>query len=99
MGFSVSRVPRLSRGWFCPARALQAPRTPRPLHPARGPTYKAEGRISRPSRRCHELNASSFVARIAASTDASLLACVQAALATLTGPRHGGACDRVEALL
>ncbi|HKY37119.1 MAG TPA: citrate synthase, partial [Polyangiaceae bacterium] len=47
----------------------------------------------------HELNASSFVARIAASTDASLLACVQAALATLTGPRHGGACDRVEALL
>jgi citrate synthase len=47
----------------------------------------------------HELNASSFAARIAASTDAHLLACVQAALATLTGPRHGGACDRVEALL
>jgi citrate synthase len=47
----------------------------------------------------HELNASSFAARIAASTGASLLACVLAALATLTGPRHGGACDRVEALL
>jgi citrate synthase len=47
----------------------------------------------------HELNASSFAARIAASTDASLPACLQAALATLTGPRHGGACDRVEALL
>jgi citrate synthase len=47
----------------------------------------------------HELNASSFAARIAASTDASLVACVTAALATLTGPRHGGACDRVEALL
>jgi len=47
----------------------------------------------------HELNASSFAARIAASTDASLFACVSAALATLTGPRHGGACDRVEALL
>ncbi len=47
----------------------------------------------------HELNASSFAARIAASTDASLFACITAALATLTGPRHGGACDRVEALL
>jgi citrate synthase len=47
----------------------------------------------------HELNASSFAARIAASTDASLPACLVAALATLSGPRHGGACDRVEALL
>jgi citrate synthase len=47
----------------------------------------------------HELNASSFAARVAASTDAHLLACMMAALATLSGPRHGGACDRVEALL
>lgn len=47
----------------------------------------------------HELNASSFAARIAASTDAHLPACVTAALAALSGPRHGGACDRVEALL
>jgi len=47
----------------------------------------------------HELNASSFAARIAASTDASLPACLMAALATLSGPRHGGACDRIEALL
>jgi citrate synthase len=47
----------------------------------------------------HELNASAFAARIAASTDASLPACLLAALATLSGPRHGGACDRVEALL
>lgn len=47
----------------------------------------------------HELNASSFAARVAASTDAQLFACFLAALATLSGPRHGGACDRVEALL
>ena len=47
----------------------------------------------------HELNASSFAARVAASTDAPLLACMLAALCTLSGPRHGGACDRVEALL
>lgn len=47
----------------------------------------------------HELNASSFAARIAASAGADLYACLGAALWTLTGPRHGGACDRVEALV
>jgi citrate synthase len=39
----------------------------------------------------HELNASSFVARVAASTDADPYACVLAALATLSGPKHGNA--------
>ncbi len=39
----------------------------------------------------HELNASSFTARIAASTDADPYACVAAALATLSGPKHGSA--------
>lgn len=47
----------------------------------------------------HELNASTFTARIAASTGASLEACVAAALHTLTGPRHGGMGARVEALV
>ena len=47
----------------------------------------------------HELNASSFAARVAASTGADLYACVSAALAALSGPRHGGATDRVEAAL
>ena len=47
----------------------------------------------------HELNASAFVARVAASAGADLHSCLTAALATLSGPRHGGACDRVEALL
>ncbi len=47
----------------------------------------------------HELNPSSFVARITASTGASLYAVVTAALAALSGPLHGGACERVEALL
>jgi citrate synthase len=47
----------------------------------------------------HELNASTFAARVAASTGADLYACLGAALATLSGPRHGGATDRVEALL
>jgi citrate synthase len=47
----------------------------------------------------HELNASTFAARVAASTGASLYAVVTAALATLSGPRHGSASERVEAML
>jgi citrate synthase len=47
----------------------------------------------------HELNASAFAARVAASTGADLYACVNAALSTLSGGAHGGMCDRVEALL
>ena len=47
----------------------------------------------------HELNASSFAARVAASTGAELSACLLAGLATLSGPNHGRASERVEALL
>ena len=47
----------------------------------------------------HELNASSFAARVAASTGADLHACVSAAVATLSGPRHGGESARVEAVV
>lgn len=47
----------------------------------------------------HELNASSFAARVVASTGASLGASVSAGLAALTGGRHGGTTARVEALL
>ena len=47
----------------------------------------------------HELNVSSFTARVAASAGADLYACVSAGLATLSGPRHGGMLSRVEALL
>ncbi|HEV8254781.1 MAG TPA: citrate/2-methylcitrate synthase [Vicinamibacteria bacterium] len=47
----------------------------------------------------HELNPSTFAVRVAAATGADLYACASAGLATLSGPRHGGACDRVEALV
>jgi citrate synthase len=47
----------------------------------------------------HELNPSSFAARVAASAGADLYACLAAALATLSGPRHGGVPERVEALV
>lgn len=47
----------------------------------------------------HELNPSTFAVRVAASTGADLYACVSTGLSVLSGPEHGGVCDRVEALL
>jgi citrate synthase len=47
----------------------------------------------------HELNASTFVARCVASTGATPYAVIAAALAALSGRRHGGASVRAEALL
>jgi citrate synthase len=47
----------------------------------------------------HELNPSTFAARIATSTGADLHAAVCAALATLSGPKHGGASQEIEAFL
>jgi citrate synthase len=47
----------------------------------------------------HELNASTFAARITASSEASLVSCVVGALAALSGPRHGAATARVEAFV
>ena len=46
----------------------------------------------------HELNASTFAARVAVSTGASLASGVLAGLATLHGPRHGDAASAVLAL-
>lgn len=45
----------------------------------------------------HELNASAFAARVAASTGAPLAACVLAGFSTLQGPLHGYATASVEA--
>lgn len=47
----------------------------------------------------HELNASTFAARVTASTGASLAACLLAGLCTLTGPMHGGAAAAVQAMV
>lgn len=47
----------------------------------------------------HELNVSSFSARVAASSGADLYACLSAAMASVSGPLHGGASDRIEALV
>jgi citrate synthase len=47
----------------------------------------------------HELNASTFAARVAVATLADLHAALVAAISTLKGPRHGGANDDVLAML
>jgi citrate synthase len=47
----------------------------------------------------HELNPSTFAVRVAASAGADLYACIGAGLHVLSGPEHGGVCDRVEALV
>ncbi len=47
----------------------------------------------------HELNVSAFAARVTASSGAALSAAVLSGLATLTGPRHGGAWLSVDRLV
>lgn len=65
------------------------------------PTRRALGAIDAALIVCadHELNPSSFAARVAASAGADLYACASAALATLSGPLHGGMSERVSALV
>jgi citrate synthase len=47
----------------------------------------------------HELNAATFAARVAASTGADLVSAVLAAIATQSGPLHGGAMAKTGMLL
>ena len=47
----------------------------------------------------HELNVSTFAVRVTASSGADLYACIGAGLFALSGPWHGGVCDRIEALV
>jgi citrate synthase len=47
----------------------------------------------------HELNVSTFAGRVASSSGANLAASIVAALAALSGPLHGAATARVEALV
>src|SRR5437763_4328336 len=47
----------------------------------------------------HGMNASTFTARICASTGADVAACLSAAVGTLSGPLHGGAPSRVLTML
>lgn len=87
------------------AAALVGPEHPedRPLHQRVAEAWRRP-EAEEPIRRAlvmladHELNASTFATRVAASTGASLAAALLAGLATLSGPLHGGAATAVQAL-
>jgi citrate synthase len=80
------------------------PLSPAPVHDQLAAAWNLDEKGADLVRRClvlladHELNASAFVARCVASTGATPYAVVSAALAALSGRRHGGASARVEAL-
>jgi len=83
------------------AHALAAPDVASGLQRALGASPRSVALIGPTLVLCadHELNASSFAARVAASTGADLEACILAALATFSGPRHGAESLRVQALV
>jgi citrate synthase len=78
--------------------------SPLPVHRQLAAAWRLDEPGADLLRRClilladHELNASTFVARCVASTGATPYAVVSAALAALSGRRHGGQSAQVEAL-
>ena len=76
-----------------------------PMHDRLARSWRVEGPKADAIRRAlvltadHELNASTFAARVAASTGASLAASALAGLATLSGPLHGGMTMQVTAFV
>ena len=96
-----------ARGAASPPAALHAPPAETPGWPrgfagarSRDPAAADCEALDRVLVACaeHELNASTFAARVVASTGADLYASVLAALCSLSGPIHGGACDRIESM-
>jgi citrate synthase len=87
------------------AEALTGKRLKSPLHSALAAAWRLPARSAAHIRRAlvlladHELNPSTFAARVAASTGAPLAGAALAGLATLTGPLHGDASTRVLAQL
>ena len=95
----IAAAPALMRGAAAARSALAQPTIARTVLDAFGVPYRrtAERALTETLILCadHGLNPSSFAGRVAASADADLYACVGAALATLSGPRHGGMPARV----
>ena len=77
----------------------------KPLHALLAAAWSGDARLGEVLRSAlvlcadHELNASAFAARVAASTGAGLHAAASAGLAALSGPQHGGATARAYALI
>ena len=86
------------------ANAFGAQQGKRPLHLRFAQAWKLSPQAAELLRTAmvllvdHELTSSAFAARIAASTGASLPACLLSGLTTLSGPLHGDASGRVKAL-
>jgi citrate synthase len=82
------------------ATALGAGAADRPVHERLAEGWSLRGEGADLIRRAlvlladHELNASTFAVRVAASTGASISASLLAGLSALSGPRHGGAGQR-----
>jgi citrate synthase len=78
---------------------------PEPLHQRVGRRWRLSATRAERIRQAlvlvadHELNASTFATRVAASTGASVAASLLAGLGALSGPRHGGAGAALLALL
>jgi citrate synthase len=78
---------------------------PEPLHQRVGRRWRLSAARAERVRQAlvlvadHELNASTFATRVAASTGASVAASLLAGLGALSGPRHGGAGAALLALL
>lgn len=76
-----------------------------PMHERLARSWRLEGQRVDLLRRAlvltadHELNASTFAARVAASTGAPLAAAALAGLATLSGPLHGGMTVQVNSFI
>lgn len=84
------------------ALALGAQRSVRPLHERLAKGWKQSAAVADLLRVAlvllvdHELTSSAFATRIAASTGASLPACLLAGLCTLSGPLHGDASGQIQ---
>lgn len=99
-------APSAAWRWVQAMRVAATGRTPAPwsapLHRQLGEAWGLDEHAADELRRAlvlcadHELNASSFTARCVASTGANPSVAVAAALAALTGPRHGGVTATVE---
>jgi len=76
-----------------------------PIHARLARAWGCEAQGAEPIRQAlvlladHELNASTFAARVTASTGASLAACALAGLSALSGPLHGTMASRVSAMM
>ena len=75
------------------------------IHERLAKTWRVDSGKADILRRClvlaadHELNASTFATRVAASTGAALASCALAGLSTLSGPLHGGMTLQVAAFI